>query len=231
MKCAAPDVHQQHAQVRIVARTHSTNMRAIAGPMFAGKSSALLHAIELAESAHQRVLVVTSALDDRAGPRTVATHDGARRDAVAVHDLADLERPGSEVRAQYDMSDVVAIDEAQFFPDLRPFVLRAVEQDGKAVVVAGLNGDFRRAAFGDVVGLVPLADAVTFLSARCSFCARPAPFTLRVAASESQVLVGGSDAYRPVCRDHYRELGIEVRASASRGGPSVEQTADQPSRA
>jgi thymidine kinase len=184
--------------------------------MFAGKSTALLQFIEAAEESQQKVLVVTSALDNRCGPeaKVISTHNGARREAVAVHRLLDI-GGSSSMRRLYADSDVVAIDESQFFDDLQPFVLDAVEQHGKIVIAAGLNGDYTRSFFGDLVKLVPYADSVSFLTARCSFCERPAPFTLRIVASDQQVLVGGGDAYRPVCRDHYHELGLDVRASAT----------------
>lgn len=102
--------------------------------------------------------------------------------------------------------DVVAIDEAQFFPDLRAFVLHLVEVEGKDVIAAGLSGDFRRDTFGDLVSLVPLADDVTLRKARCTYCSCDAAFTLRLSASEEQQLVGGADSYQPVCRSHYVNL-------------------------
>jgi len=95
---------------------------------------------------------------------------------------------------------------AQFFPDLYDFCVRMVEVEGKAVIAAGLHGDFRRSQFGDLVSLVLVADDVQLLTARCAFCASPALFTLRVVANDAQQLVGGANAYSPVCRRHYLEL-------------------------
>lgn len=85
-----------------------------------------------------------------------------------------------------------------------------------SVTHAACSGDFRRQRFGQILDLVPLADEITKLQARCSCCNddTPAHFTLRVTADDSQVAVGGSDKYIPVCRAHYVELH-QVRSQPS----------------
>lgn len=170
--------------------------------MFAGKSTELFAMIECAEHYSQKVLVVTSALDTRAGARSIATHAGLQRSAIAVKRLHELVE-SAEWRGAYHDCDLVAIDEGQFFVDLHDFVLKAVEEHGKDVVAAGLSGDYRRNAFGDMTALVPFADRITFQCARCSVCEAPAAFTMRTVGNKGQILVGGGDAYRPVCRKHY----------------------------
>lgn len=173
--------------------------------MFAGKTTALLQKVKEAEADNSRVAIVTNALDTRYGTNVCATHTGVSRPAVAVSQLMSLL---SEDTSPIDMSsvDTIAIDESQFFPDLKEFCVRAVEEQGKTVFAAGLNGDFKRDLFGDIVKLVPFADSVHFLRARCSFCEAPASFTLRLVSNENQQLVGGTEAYQPVCREHYRNL-------------------------
>lgn len=180
----------------------------IMGPMFAGKTTALLQRVAEAERAQLRVALITSALDTRYGERQCVTHTGVSRPALPAVALLPLVRPGGGGVAGWDLAayDVIAIDESQFFPDLKPFCLHAVEECGKTVIAAGLSGDYERKTFGDVVSLVPFADSVDLLSARCSFCERPAAFTLRLVASDAQALVGGKDAYQPVCRQHYQAL-------------------------
>lgn len=181
--------------------------------MFAGKTTALLEAVREAELSNQRTLLVTSALDTRYGTSVCATHAGQSRPAIAVQELLPLLVPQTSP-IDLDQVDLIAVDESQFFPDLKAFCLKAVEDMGKTVVVAGLNGDFQRNMFGDIVKLTPYADSVLMLQARCSFCERPAPFTLRLVANDDQQLVGGKDAYQPVCRKHYRSLS-KVRISCS----------------
>lgn len=112
----------------------------------------------------------------------------------------------NEDRFDLDAYDVIAVDESQFYPDLAEFCKHAVEEQNKTVIAAGLSGDYKRNQFGDIVRLVPYADQVSFLKARCSFCEEPAAFTLRLVANGQQELVGGKDKYQPVCRQHYRNL-------------------------
>jgi len=143
-------------------------------------------------------LVLKSAKDNRYASDEVVSHDGAKRSCIALKELRKL--PSTEFKE----TDVIAIDEAQFFPDLLSFCQKRADE-GKHVVVAGLDGDFRRRRFGETLDLIPIADSVTKLTAKCSFCGTEAPFTLRKVAREEQTLIGGSDMYLPVCREHYIE--------------------------
>ena len=95
----------------------------------------------------------------------------------------------------------------QFFSDLYDFCYKAVEIDCKLVVVSGLDGDFQRKAFGQLLDLIPLADRVDKLSALCTRChdGTAAIFSKRVVKGTEQIAVGGLDSYIPVCRFHYQE--------------------------
>eukprot|EP00951_Prasinocladus_malaysianus_P020732 scaffold170147_cov50-Prasinocladus_malaysianus.AAC.2 len=114
---------------------------------------------------------------------------------------------GSVTNCPVGCRKVIAIDEAQFFGDLRAFCDEAADVHGKTVVIAGLSGDYRRRAFGEMHLMLSVADQITQLSATCAFCEvpRPAPFTRRIVKEEQTELVGGSDKYVPVCRRHYFE--------------------------
>jgi thymidine kinase len=116
--------------------------------------------------------------------------------------------------------------QAQFFPDLKEFCVAAADKHHKAVIVAGLDGDFRREAFGQILSLVPHADVVTKKVGRCQRCQLPSLFSLRTVAGASSLftpqhlecdsrgwatdtrteLVGGSEAYLPACRTCYNRL-------------------------
>ena len=116
--------------------------------------------------------------------------------------------------------------QAQFFPDLKEFCVAAADKHHKAVIVAGLDGDFRREAFGQILSLVPHADVVTKKVGRCQRCQRPSLFSLRTVAGTPFLfslhhleahpcgfgtdtrteLVGGSEAYLPACRTCYNSL-------------------------
>ena len=105
---------------------------------------------------------------------------------------------------QYNNSNVIMIDEAQFFPDLFDFVTNAIDVDNKEIVIAGLDGDYKRQPFGDILKLIPHSDNIIKLKARCNLCdMENAIFTKRIVDSNKQFLVGGSESYIPVCRKHY----------------------------
>eukprot|EP00201_Polytomella_parva_P008834 CAMPEP_0175056044 /NCGR_PEP_ID=MMETSP0052_2-20121109/10438_1 /TAXON_ID=51329 ORGANISM="Polytomella parva, Strain SAG 63-3" /NCGR_SAMPLE_ID=MMETSP0052_2 /ASSEMBLY_ACC=CAM_ASM_000194 /LENGTH=134 /DNA_ID=CAMNT_0016320999 /DNA_START=436 /DNA_END=836 /DNA_ORIENTATION=- len=110
----------------------------------------------------------------------------------------------------YDSYSVIAIDEAQFFPDLVEFASYEADIGKKTVIVAGLNGDFRRQKIGQVLDLISHADIVLKLFARCTSCQNeglttPAIFSSRTTLETSQEVVGGSDKYVSLCRFHYQK--------------------------
>ncbi|KAL5071346.1 hypothetical protein RYX36_022233 [Vicia faba] len=109
--------------------------------------------------------------------------------------------------------DVIGIDEAQFFDDLYDFCREAADHDGKTVIVAGLDGDFLRRSFGSVLDIIPLADSITKLTARCEICGKNALFTLRKTQDTQVELIGGVDVYMPVCRQHYVNGQVVVKTA------------------
>ncbi|KAK1273809.1 Thymidine kinase [Acorus gramineus] len=188
--------HRSMAAVAAVGEIH-----VITGPMFAGKTTALLRRIQ-AESANGRtVVMIKSEKDTRYGLDSVVTHDGVKMPCWALNELSMFKaKLGPEA---YDKIDVIGIDEAQFFKDLYDFCCNAADQDGKTVVIAGLDGDYLRRGFGSVLDVIPLADSVTKLTARCELCGKRAFFTLRKTNETNTELIGGADLYMPVCRKHY----------------------------
>jgi thymidine kinase len=98
-----------------------------------------------------------------------------------------------------DMStaDIISINEAQFFPDVVPFVQEALRQK-KQVYVYGLDGDFQQKSFGDMLTLIPFADSYTKLYARC-ICGKKASFSKRLSTNKDQY--APDDKYRPSCRN------------------------------
>lgn len=113
----------------------------------------------------------------------------------------------------YNKLDVIGIDEAQFFEDLYDFCCSAADHDGKTVIVAGLDGDYLRRRFGSVLDIIPLADSVTKLTARCELCGQRAFFTLRKIQETKTEVIGGADVYMPVCRQHYVNGQIVMEAT------------------
>lgn len=178
------------------------------GPMFAGKTTALLRRVAELEAKGFNVAVVKSSKDDRYCNSSVVTHNGLKRPCFAAPTLRAFREAAG---ADYPSFHVIAVDEAQFFPDLHDFCSHAADHEHKRLVLAGLDGDFQRKRFGQVLDLLPMADIVVKLTANCKFCKQehkqvPALFSLRIAADSRQELVGGADTYAPVCRRHYVQL-------------------------
>lgn len=183
------------------------SLELLLGPMFAGKSSALLSIVRRHKALGWSVMVITHASDTRYGADPqIVNHDMQRCPAIATETLIPLlETP------EYQAARLVVVEEAQFFADLVPFVQAAVDHNGKNVVVVGLDGDAERRPFGRVLDLVPLADRITKLTAFCKRCADGTPAIFTFAATEDAVAaaamgeacVGAADKYTPMCRKHY----------------------------
>ncbi|XP_065627718.1 thymidine kinase [Quercus suber] len=169
--------------------------------MFAGKTTTLLRRIQSESSNGRSVAIIKSNKDTRYGLDSIVTHDGAKLPCLALPDLSSFRQKfGLDA---YDQLDVIGIDEAQFFEDLYDFCREAADHDGKRVIVAGLDGNYLRRSFGSVLDIIPLADSVTKLTARCELCGKRALFTLRKTEETQTELIGGVDVYMPVCQQHY----------------------------
>lgn len=174
------------------------------GPMFAGKSSALVRHVEVARHAGISCLVVVHESDTRyGGGDELTTHGGlaaAGSNTVRVVRASRLAgvSPG-------DDEETILVDEGQFFPDLAE---RCSEWAGLGhrVRVAALSSDFRREPFDNVARLAARAETVHMLHAACAYCrSEHAIFTVRVSDGRDRLHVGGSDDYRAACRDCYLE--------------------------
>jgi len=165
----------------------------IFGPMFSGKSTALQMKVKRLSIAQKKCLVVNYIKDCRYSlDEVVSTHDGQMLKAFKCENL-------EEVLNVYKGYDVIAIDEAQFFPEIVE-ISEKLANDGKIVIIAALDGTFQRKAFGRVHELISIAETVTKLSAVCILCGEDAAFTQRTVESQQIELIGGQEMYRPVCR-------------------------------
>jgi thymidine kinase len=175
----------------------------IVGPMFAGKTKTLLQRIrELEKYSKNIVLCITHTNDDRYGVvGKLISHDRDSHGAIAVSELMPL-----VTEDFYKDATHIIIEESQFFPDLFPFVTKGADIHGKHFVCAGLDGDFQREPFGQVMDVVPHCDRVVKLKANCPHCSErgTAIFSMRLRGHGStQVYIGGTESYQPMCRKHY----------------------------
>lgn len=186
----------------------------ITGPMFSGKSTELLRRLLIEAELGSPVLYINHALDKERSSGNYSTHNPLYRKSVencpnikfiSLENLRDIER------GEIVMYDIIGIDEANFFPDLKDKVEIIVEELKKHVIVSGLTGSYQRTKFGQILDLEPLSDTFTKLRSYCKKCCekgirRHAPFTHRLINSDELTVVGGKDSYIPVCRECYQDL-------------------------
>jgi thymidine kinase len=98
--------------------------------------------------------------------------------------------------------DLVAVDEGQFFPDLVEFAERLTEQ-GKTVIIAGLDGSFQRRPFGPILELIAKSESIQKLSAVCTVTGSEACFSKRMVDSQELEVIGGAEVYAAVSRSAY----------------------------
>jgi thymidine kinase len=171
----------------------------IAGPMFSGKSEELIRRVTRALIAKQPVQVFKPVIDDRYDAVAVASHMGRTLEAQPVAGVAELEA------ALREDTQVVAIDEAQFFEPALVDLADRLASKGVRVILAGLDMDFRGEPFGPMAELLARAEVVEKLTAICR-CGRAATRTQRLIAGhpahadDPVVLVGASESYEPRCR-------------------------------
>lgn len=169
----------------------------ICGSMFSGKTEELIRRMKRAQFAHQRVEIFKPALDVRYSEEDVVSHEGKAIPSTPVDSSASILLMGSD-------TDVVGIDEAQFFDVGIVDVCTQLANRGVRVIVAGLDLDFRGQPFGPMPALCAIADDVSKVHAICVRCGALAYVSHRIVAGEKQVLLGEKMEYEPLCRECYR---------------------------
>lgn len=175
------------------------------------------------EYAKQTALTIKHQIDNRSSYTCIVSHDGDKREAQALTGCTDGLNTLKKL-AHGDI-DVVGIDEVQFFPMEIIDVILELVQEGKRVVVSGLDRDFRGEPFGPMPILLAHADRVTKLRAICVQCGKDASHTQRIIDGrparydDPTILVGASEAYEARCRDCFkieRPARAETKAEAQR---------------
>ena len=174
----------------------------ILGCMFSSKSSKLLEYYYKYKLKY-KCLLISHEKDTRYGENCVSTHNKFSAKSIALGHLIE-----SFELVAYKQAKVILIDEGQFYPDILDFVYKSVNDDGKIVIISGLNGDFKKNPIGDILRLIPEADDIHFQRAICHYCPKPedAIFSLRTNSKiKDQVAIGEKELYVPVCRYHYNQ--------------------------
>jgi thymidine kinase len=189
----------------------------ILGPMYASKTTRLVEIYNQCKFCDIPVAVINHDIDNRYDEELLSTHDKIKIPCIKTNYLKNIWRPdvkgfsdkkGETCKGNANClitkySKVILINEGQFFEDLFEVVNDMINH-GKQVYICGLDGDFERKKFGQMLDLIPLCDKVTKLTSLCSKCKNGTPgiFSMRLTNEREQTIVG-SENYIPVCRSCY----------------------------
>ncbi len=183
----------------------------VCGPMFSGKTEELIRRLRRAELARLKVQSFKPSRDNRYDAQQIVSHSQQRRDGRAVSNSAEL------AAAVLPETQVVGIDEAQFFDQGIVEVVDALATAGKRVLIAGLDQDYMGRPFEPMPQLLAIAEYITKTLSICMQCGNPAGRSQRLLHSGERVLVGSNDSYEARCRKCFDpSLGVEKPAAGAR---------------
>jgi thymidine kinase len=180
----------------------------IVGSMFSGKSEELIRRLRRARIARQKVQIFKPAIDTRYSDDQIVSHGEMRIESRPVEgsrQLLDAVEPDTEV---------IGIDEGQFFDLDLPAVCSTLADRGMRVIVAGLDQDYLGKPFEPMPQLLAIAEYITKTHAICMVCGNPANHTQRLVASEDRVLLGAHGMYEARCRRCFDPLLTSERPAA-----------------
>ncbi len=170
----------------------------IVGSMFSGKTEELIRRIRRAQFARQKVQVFKPKIDNRYHITRVTSHDQTSIEAHIVDSIEEIWEKLSE------RTQIVAIDEGQFFSKELVKVAQDLADRGLRVIVAGLDTDWQGQAFEPMPTLMAVAENVTKQHAVCMVCGATANRTQKIAGGDSKIEVGAAEAYEARCREHFK---------------------------
>jgi len=168
----------------------------ICGSMFSGKTEELIRLLRRANIARQKVAIFKPKIDKRFSEDHIVSHSELKIQSQVVSSAKEIIEKALE-------SQVVGIDEAQFFDDGLVEVCQKLANMGKRVIVAGLDTDYKGVPFEPMPQLMAIAEYVTKTHAICVICGNPANFTQRTSSDSERVIVGAQDIYEARCRNCY----------------------------
>jgi thymidine kinase len=184
--------------VRPVPRPMPGWVEVIAGSMFSGKSEELIRRLRRAQIARQRVQIFKPRIDSRYAEGEIVSHSSMKMPSEVVASAQQiLEHTAPD-------TEVVGIDEGQFFDESLVSVVNTLADRGVRVIVAGLDQDYKGQPFEPMPQLLAIADFVDKALAICMQCGAPASRTQRLSETTDRVVVGGAEQYEARCRHCHR---------------------------
>ncbi len=169
----------------------------VAGCMFSGKTEELIRRLRRAQIARQKVLIFKPRIDNRYSAHQIVSHNTQALESIVIDTAEEILKLAGDAH-------VIGIDEAQFFDMTVVDVCEKLANQGKRVIVAGLDQDYRGIPFEPMPQLLAVAEYITKTLAICVVCGNPADRTQRKIASSDRVVVGAADSYEARCRKcHY----------------------------
>lgn len=202
----------------MISTNQSGYLEIILGSMYSGKTSRLVEIYKQCQFCNISVAVINHSIDNRYDDELLSTHDKIKIPCIKTEELIDLycdvlnvelalnefeSTPRLKDKCRVMTSEVILINEGQFFPDLYEFVIKLLNHK-KKIYICGLDGDFERKKFGQILDIIPLCDKVEKLTSLCSICknGKKGIFSMRITNEKEQTVVG-SENYIPVCRECY----------------------------
>lgn len=184
--------------------TRQGRIEVICGSMFSGKTEELIRRMKRAKFAKQRVEIFKPGIDTRYSDEDVVSHEGNSIPSTPVDSSASILLMAGDTQ-------VVGVDEAQFFDPGIVEVCNELANRGVRVIVAGLDMDFSGKPFGPMPALCAIADSVSKQHAICVRCGALAYLSHRIVAGEKQVMLGEKQEYEPLCRHCYQQAMEEKK--------------------
>ena len=199
---------------------NTSYLEIILGSMYSGKSTRLVEIYKQCQFCNISVAVINHSIDNRYDDMLLSTHDKIKIPCIKTDKLMDIYEEDINIELPLDKfmsinrlndkfkintSEVILINEGQFFSDLHEFVNKLLDK-GKKIYVCGLDGDFERKKFGQMLEIIPLCDKIYKLTSLCSLCknGNKGIFSMRLTNEKEQTVVG-SENYIPVCRECYKK--------------------------
>jgi thymidine kinase len=187
------EVHNRSERPEL-ARRSAGWIEVIAGSMFSGKSEELIRRLRRAKIARQKIQVFKPEIDQRFSNDHIVSHSEIRHESANVQTSEDI-----RARIEPD-TEVVGIDEAQFFDNELIAIANGLAERGVRVIIAGLDQDYTGKPWEPMPQLLAIAEYITKTHAICVKCGQPANYSQRIFESEERVAVGATGMYEARCR-------------------------------
>ncbi len=178
---------------------HTGWIEVICGSMFSGKTEELIRRLRRAEIAKQKIQVFKPSIDNRYSEEHIVSHNNDRYSSQVVSNAQEI------LASVQEDTQVVGIDEAQFFDNDLVDVCNELADKGKRIIVAGLDSDYRGRPFEPVPQLLAVAEYITKTLAICVKCGNPANRTQRLIKDDKKIIVGTTDIYEARCRKCFEQ--------------------------